>query len=234
MQPQNGNLPLRKNLPKSNTRGVMRIYDVSLPISSNLPIWPGDPKIIIDRFSKIEAGADANITQISMCVHVGTHVDAPFHFLGGDALTVEQLSLNVLTGRAYVLQLTDEVDSISADVLERAQIPPRTRRLLFKSRNSALWLKPNAEFKQDFVAISANGAEFLVEHGIRLVGVDYLSVAPFSAPIPTHRILLQAGITIIEGLDLSKVSSGRYSMYCLPLKIVGADGAPARVILVGV
>ncbi len=212
----------------------MQIYDVSLPITSNLPTWPGDPKIIIERFSKIEAGADANVTQISMCVHVGTHVDAPYHFLGGDSLTVERLPLNLLTGRAYVLQIADEVDSISAGVLKQAQIPPRTRRLLFKTRNSALWVKPEAEFKQDFVAIRADGAQYLVEHGIKLVGVDYLSVAPFNAPTETHHILLQAGIAVIEGLDLSKVSPGRYAMYCLPLKITGADGAPARVILVGV
>jgi arylformamidase len=212
----------------------MRIYDVSLPITSNLPTWPGDPKIIIDRFSKIEAGADANVTQISMCAHVGTHVDAPFHFLGGDTLTVDRLPLNLLTGRAYVMQLDNEVDLISASVLKQAQIPLRTRRLLFKTRNSALWLKPEAEFKRDFVAISEDGAHFLVEHGIKLVGVDYLSVAPFNAPVQTHRILLQAGIVVVEGLDLSKIAPGRYSMYCLPLKIVGADGAPARVILVGV
>jgi arylformamidase len=212
----------------------MRIYDVSLPISGKLPNWPGDPKIIIDRFSKIEAGADANVTQISMCVHVGTHVDAPFHFLGGDTLTVERLPLNLLTGRAYVLQLPDEVDSIDSDILKNAQIPPRIRRLLFKTRNSTLWLRAEAEFQRGFVAISADGAQFLVERGTKLVGVDYLSVAPFSAPVPTHRILLQAGIAVVEGLDLSKVSPGRYSMYCLPLKIAGADGAPARVILIGV
>jgi arylformamidase len=212
----------------------MRIYDVTLPITCDLPIWPGDPKIVIDRFSKIEAGADANITKISMCVHVGTHVDAPFHFFGGDALTVDLLPLNMLTGRVYVLQLGNEVDSINADILQQAQIPPRTRRLLFRTRNSAMWSNPEAAFNQDFVAISADGAQFLVEHGIKLVGVDYLSVAPFNAPVPTHRILLQAGIAVVEGLDLSKVSSGRYSMYCLPLKIAGADGAPARVILIGV
>lgn len=212
----------------------MRIYDVSLPISGKLTTWPGDPKIIIDRFSKIEAGADANVTQISMCVHVGTHVDAPFHFLGGDTLTVERLPLNLLTGRAYVLQLPDEVDSIDSDILKKAQIPPRVRRLLFKTRNSTMWLRAEAEFQRDFVAISADGAQFLVERGTKLVGVDYLSVAPFSAPVPTHRILLQAGIAVVEGLDLSKVSPGRYSMYCLPLKIAGADGAPARVILIGV
>jgi arylformamidase len=212
----------------------MKIYDISLPITGNLPIWPGDPKIVIDRFSKIEAGDDANVTRISMCAHAGTHVDAPFHFLGGDAPTVEKLPLSQLTGRVYILQLPDEVDSISADILKQAQIPPRTRRLLFKTRNSACWLQPEAEFQRDFVAVSADGAQFLVDQGIKLVGVDYLSVAPFDSQAETHRILLQAGIAVVEGLDLSKVSPGRYSMYCLPLKIVGADGAPARVILVGV
>ncbi len=212
----------------------MRIYDVSLSITSDLPTWPGDPKIVIDRFSKMEAGADANVTQISMCAHVGTHVDAPFHFLGGDAITVERLSLALLTGRAYILQLSDEVGAIDARVLKAAQSPPRTRRLLFKTRNSALWSDGKNDFQRDFVAISASGAEFLVKQGIKLVGVDYLSVAPFSAPVETHRILLQAGMAVVEGLDLSKVSPGRYSMYCLPLKISGADGAPARVILIGV
>ena len=212
----------------------MHIYDVSLPITGNLPTWPGDPKIIIDRFSKLEEGANSNVTQISMTVHVGTHVDAPFHFLGGDAPTVEQLSLNLLTGRAYVLNLPGEIDLIDAAVLKKALIPPRTRRLLIKTRNSALWADPEHDFCRDFVAISADGAQFLVDHGIKLVGVDYLSVAPFGSSTQTHRILLQAGVAVVEGLDLSKVAQGRYSMYCLPLKIAGADGAPARVILVGV
>ena len=212
----------------------MHIYDVSLPITGNLPTWPGDPKIIIDRFSKLEEGANSNVTQISMTVHVGTHVDAPFHFLGGDTPTVEQLSLNLLTGRAYVLNLPGEIDLIDAAVLKKALIPPRTRRLLIKTRNSALWADPEHDFRRDFVAISADGAQFLVDHGIKLVGVDYLSVAPFGSSTQTHRILLQAGVAVVEGLDLSKVAQGRYSMYCLPLKIAGADGAPARVILVGV
>lgn len=212
----------------------MHIYDVSLPITGNLPTWPGDPKIIIDRFSKIEDGANANVTQISMTVHVGTHVDAPFHFLGGDTPTVEQLSLHLLTGRAYVLELPGEIDLIDAAALENARIPPRTRRLLIKTRNSALWADLEHDFRRDFVAISADGAQFLVDHGIKLVGVDYLSVAPFGSSTQTHRILLQAGVAVVEGLDLSQITQGRYSMYCLPLKITGADGAPARVILVGV
>jgi arylformamidase len=212
----------------------MRIYDVSVPINNHTPVWPGDPRPIIERISKIEDGAEANVSQFAMSVHLGTHVDAPFHFLGGEATTIEQMPLNLLIGRAYVLHLDDRVDSITAKVLETAQIPPRTRRLLFKTRNSQLWQQNDGGFAENFVAIQADGAQYLVERGIKLVGVDYLSVAPFASPAPTHQILLGAGIILIEGLDLSQVSQGRYSLYCLPLKLDGAEGAPARVILIGV
>lgn len=212
----------------------MRTYDISLTISPDLPTWPGDPKIILDRFSKMEEGAPCNVTQISACVHIGTHVDAPYHFLGGQSQTVEQLPLNLLTGRAYVLHLPDEVNLITAEVLERAGVPPRTRRLLFKTRNSAYWSEAVHPFQEEFVALSPDGAQYIVDHGVRLVGVDYLSVAPFSEPERTHEILLQAGVMVIEGLNLSQVSQGRYALYCLPLKIAGADGAPARAILIGV
>lgn len=212
----------------------MRTYDITLTISPELPVWPGDQKIILERTEKIEEGATANVTRLSMTVHAGTHVDAPFHFLGGDALTVDQLPLNLLTGRAYVLHLADEVDLITASILERAEIPPRTRRLLFKTRNSAIWESQEKEFRTDFVALSADAAQYLVDRNIRLVGVDYLSVAPYDQPVATHEILLQAGVVVVEGLNLSEVSQGRYSFYCLPLKIAGVDGAPARAILVGV
>jgi arylformamidase len=212
----------------------MRTYDISLTISPDLPTWPGDPKISLDRFSKMEEGAPCNVTQINACVHVGTHVDAPYHFLGGQAQTVEQIPLNLLTGRVYVLHLPDEIELITAEVLEQAAVPPRTRRLLFKTRNSAYWSSAVKGFQQDFVALSADGAQYIVDHGVRLVGVDYLSVAPFAEPQRTHEILLQAGVVVIEGLNLSQVSQGRYALYCLPLKIAGADGAPARAILIGV
>jgi arylformamidase len=212
----------------------MRIYDVTLPITVSLPVWPGDPHPKIERFEKIEEGAGANVTRIDMSVHTGTHVDAPFHFLGGDSDTIEKITLNQLIGRAYVIELPDAVYVIDQSVLEKAEIPPRTRRLIFKTRNSQFWAKGNQEFQTDFVAINSEGAQFLVDRGIRVVGVDYLSVAPFASQNPTHQILLQAGVVIIEGLDLSQVSQGRYTLYCLPLKIVGSDGAPARVILLGV
>ncbi len=212
----------------------MRTYDISLTLTPGLPVWPGDPKITFERISDMEKGATNNVTRLNFTTHTGTHVDAPFHFLGGNSTTVERLPLSLLTGRAYVLHLPDEVDLITARVLERADIPPRTRRLLLKTRNSALWVHPEHGFDTGFVAISPDGAQFLVDRGVKLVGVDYLSVAPFNQSVPTHHILLEAGVVVIEGLNLSEVSQGRYALYCLPLKIGGGDGAPARAILIGV
>lgn len=212
----------------------MRIYDVSLTISPGLPVWPGDPAISLERIAKMEDGANANVTQLKMGAHVGTHVDAPYHFLGGKAPTVEQLSLSVLTGRAYVLRIPDEVDVITADVLAKAEIPSRTRRLIFKTRNSALWEERKQVFQTDFVGLSEDAAQFIVGKGIRMVGIDYLSIAPYKQGAPTHRVLLSAGVVVLEGLNLSEVAPGRYTIYCLPLKLAGSDGAPARTILIGV
>jgi arylformamidase len=138
-----------------------------------------------------------------------------------------------MMGRAYVLHLPD-VDLITAAVLERAEIPPRTRRVLFKTRNSDLWARGETEFQTDFVALSADGAQYMVNRGVKLVGIDYLSIAPFEDGAPTHKILLKANVMVLEGLNLSEVSQGRYTFYCLPLNLQGVDGAPARAVLVGV
>lgn len=211
----------------------MRIYDISLPISDSLPVWPGDPPIHVGRIQKMEDGAMANVTLMNMGAHVGTHVDAPYHFLGGETPTVDKLSLKLLTGRAYVLHLPDSVDLITAEVLKTIEFPPRLRRVLFRTRNSQEWPGQPRPFNTEFVGLSADGAQYLVERGVRLVGVDYLGVAPYSDPVPTHQVLLKAGVVILEGLDLSQVSQGRYTLYCLPIKLAGCDGAPARAILVG-
>ena len=210
----------------------MRTYDITLTISPDLPTWPGDPGIEIQRVEKIEEGSNANVSRVDMGVHTGTHVDAPFHFLQ-DGVTVDQLNLSLLTGRAYVLHLPD-VDVITSQVLEEAQIPPRTRRVLFKTRNSDLWANEGSVFNTDFVGLSDDGAEYLVRRGVKLVGMDYLSIAPYKKSRPTHERLLEAGVVIVEGLDLSEVNQGRYTIYCLPLKIANSDGAPARAILIGV
>lgn len=209
----------------------MTIYDISLTISPDLPIWPGDPGLELEKISSMDKGADVNVTRISAAVHLGTHVDAPHHFLN-DGRTVEGLSLEVLTGPCYVLQLPDGVDAITAEVLERSEVTPDMKRILFGTSNSHLWAQGEKEFQTDFVAITEDGADWLVEHGVQLVGVDYLSVAPYSDPVPTHKVLLEAGVIIVEGLNLSKVMRGFYDLYCLPLKIAGSDGAPARAILI--
>ena len=210
----------------------MRIHDITLTLSADLPVWPGDPPISLTRVMQIETGDEANVTKLEMTVHAGTHVDAPYHFLGGDNPTVEDLPLDVLVGSAYVLQLPDAVDLITADVLRRYAFPPRIKRLLFKTRNSQLWERGEKEFQNDFVAVNPDGAQFLVEREVKLVGVDYLSIAPYQDGTPTHRVLLEAGIVVLEGLNLAQVAPGNYTLCALPLKIAEADGAPARVILI--
>jgi arylformamidase len=209
----------------------MRIYDVTVGISPQMPVWPGDPPVQLERVEAIASGANANVSRLTCGVHTGTHVDAPLHFIDG-AAGIESLPLKLLTGRAYIVNLPS-AEVIDEATLKAAGLPPRTRRVLFRTRNSEMWAKEKA-FQTNFVAVDASGARWLVKKGVQLVGVDYLSVAPYGQSKETHRILLEAGVLVIEGLDLSRVSQGRYSLYCLPLKLIGSDGAPARVILVGV
>ena len=210
----------------------MKIYDISLPISPDMPVWPGDPAVVLEQVSSMDAGAHDNVSRLACGVHTGTHVDAPHHFLN-DHRTVESLALDILVGPALVVQVADEVDVVTADVLEKAAIPSGTLRLLLKTCNSQLWERGEKEFFPGFVGISADGAEWLVRQDVKLVGIDYLSVAPYKQSVPTHRALLEAGIIIVEGMNLSAISQGTYTLYCLPLKLVGSDGAPARAILVG-
>jgi len=209
----------------------MTIYDISLTLSPDLPTWPGDPKLELKQFESMDKGSSTNCTSISTSVHVGTHVDAPHHFLN-DNRTIERLSLEVLTGPCYVLQLPDGIDAITSEVLERSEITSDMKRILFGTSNSHFWAKGEKEFQTDFVAITEDGADWLVEHGVLLVGVDYLSVAPYGDSRPTHEALLKAGVVVVEGLNLSNVMRGFYDLYCLPLKIAGSDGAPARAILI--
>ena len=207
----------------------MRIHDISLTISNTLTTYPGDADTEITRVHAIGKGSSSNLTKLSMGAHTGTHVDAPVHFIEG-ASGVETLDLRILIGPAVVVDATNEQD-ISAESLENLKIPEGTQRVLFRTRNSEIWQSMPDKFFPDFVAITRDGAEWLVEKGIKLVGIDYLSVAPFGRAEPTHRVLLRGGIIPIEGLDLSGISPGSYFLVCLPLKIKGSDGAPSRVVL---
>jgi arylformamidase len=220
-------------LRKKDIRLLMRTYDITLTISGELVVWPGDPQVEIEQASLISEGSHANVSHIRMGVHTGTHVDAPYHFIDG-GITVEELDIDLLTGRAYVLHLPDEVDLITKEIIENSAIPPRTKRVLFRTRNSQRWADGNNAFDENFVALDADAAALLIQRGVKLIGVDYLGVAPFGDAVPTHTTLLSAGVIVVEGLDLSEVSQGRYTLYCLPIKIGGVDGAPARAILIGV
>src|SRR3972149_675895 len=204
----------------------MPLYDVEAPIENGIPVWPGDPPVRLEQVSSIAQGANANVSSLACGVHVGTHVDAPHHFLDG-APTVEALPLDVLLGKAHVADLR-RADVVDAAALERARIPHRTARLLLRTRNSDYWKRGERAFQTDFVAVDAGGAEWLVRRKIRLIAVDYLSVAPYGNSRPTHQILLSAGVVVVEGVDLGRVPPGSSTPACLSMKLVGSDGAPAR------
>jgi arylformamidase len=208
----------------------MTICDVSLPISESLVVWPGDPSIRITQPSHLDRGDEATVSRLEMGAHTGTHVDAPIHFIQGGS-GVDRLDLNLLVGPALVVH-APEADALTAEVLEGLAIPPGTERVLFRTRNSQHWAFGEREFRTDYVGITDEGARWLIARGVRLVGVDFLSVAPYNELVPPHRTLLGAGMVVVEGLDLSEVGPGVYQFVCLPLKVVGGDGAPARAILI--
>lgn len=209
----------------------MKIFDITLPMTSQMPVWPGDPKVVLEQVESIDAGGHVNVSTLSCSVHTGTHVDAPHHFLN-DHRTVETLSLEALTGPVQVVHLDESVDLVTAHVLETAAIDANTTRLLLRTRNSNLWQQGETRFHEDFVALSPDGAKWIAAHGIQLIGTDYLSVAPYQDSDATHQILLSAGIVILEGVTLNGIAAGIYDLYCLPLNLVGADGAPTRAILI--
>lgn len=209
----------------------MTLYDVSVPVQPGMPVWPEDPGVTLRRESSIEEGDQANVSYLSCSVHTGTHLDAPLHFIQGGN-PVDQLDLDVLLGEAQVIELLD-TEVIDRRALESASVPAGASRLLFKTRNSRFWNNPRADFQQEYVAVDRSGAEWLVEAGVRLVGIDYLSIAPWGQTVEPHQILLSQSVIIIEGLDLRHVPGGPYQLHCLPLKLVGSDGAPARVVLEG-
>jgi arylformamidase len=209
----------------------MKIFDISVTIQPGMPVWPGDARVDLRRTAKIEDGANANVSFLALSVHTGTHVDAPNHFLP-EGTTVEKIPLNILVGPVQVVEVPAPEKEINAEILRSMSFSPKVERVLFKTSNSKIWKNPVDSFHTDFVGITEDAAELLVELKIKLVGIDYLSIAPYKKSRPTHVALLKAKIMVIEGLDLSAVEPGVYSLYCLPLKLGGADGAPARVILI--
>lgn len=197
--------------------------DISVPVCDGMAVWPGDPPTRIERIAAIERGDAFNLSNMSMCLHAGTHVDAPLHYLE-NAAAIGGLPLEAVVGPARVIAIQDP-KSITAKELADHRIR-RGERLLFKTRN-----RERASF-EDYVSLAPEAAGYLAGRGIRAAGIDYLSIGPPGEDgDEVHRILLGAGVWIIEGLDLAAVDPGKYDLVCLPLNIPASDGAPARAIL---
>jgi arylformamidase len=217
-------------LPSRCRRYIMKIYDVSVLINEETPVYEGDPAVEITAASSIAKGDAANVSRLCCGVHTGTHVDAPAHFIEG-ARRVSELDLEKLVGKCRVMEIDENVEAIEAKHLENLE---GVERVLFKTRNSNFWNDFSEGFRKDFTYIAPDVAKALVDLNVKLVGIDYLSVEKFgSTDFATHITLLEKEIVIIEGLDLREVSAGDYELVCLPMKIAGGsgDGAPARTIL---
>ncbi len=209
----------------------MKVFDITTTLRPEMPTWPGEPGPKREMIHSIASGAGANVSAFSMGSHTGTHIDAPYHFVEG-GITVERLSIETLVGPAVLLDIHGD-EHVSAEQLEAAHLPTGTTRLLIRTRNTERQLLNRDTFDPTFIGIAKSGAEWLVNNGVKLVGVDYLSVEPSHNPgSPAHHTLLGAGLVAIEGCDFTSVAAGEYILICAPLKMLGADGAPARVYLI--
>lgn len=206
------------------------ILDISIELSPQMVRWEGDPPMLIRQVLQLSKGDPYNLSEMKLSLHQGTHLDAPHHFLeNGDF--VEDFPLDLLIGEAQVIVIPDSVSSISSAVLRQAGIQPGIRRLLFKTRNSQYWKNDPYTFHSDFVSLSLDGTDYLIERDIRLVGIDYLSISPADDFRPVHARLMEKKIAILETLDLSEVEGGPYTLVCLPLKVKAVEGAPVRAVL---
>ena len=207
----------------------MKLIDVTVPLDSGVPVYPGNTPFSLEPIKRVSRGDSSNVSTLHMSAHAGTHVDAPRHFFDG-APGAEGLPLEMLMGRARVIELTTRKGILPEDFtgLDLSE----DLRLLIKTHNSRLW--GSSQFHADYVGVTEAAAKHLVERGVKVLGVDYLSVEEFRTPgAPAHHVLLGGGTIVIEGLNLLDVEPGVYDMICLPLRLVGADGAPARVVLRG-
>jgi arylformamidase len=208
---------------------VSRIYDISVPIRSGGLVYPGNPEIDIALQQAVAKGAGANVSTIRFGSHTGTHADAARHFFD-DGQTVDKIPLERLIGPALLLSFADDVRSVGVAELRAHDIKGQTR-ILLRTRNSAFLSQK--DFVKDYTYLAPDGAQYLVDQGVQLVGIDYLSIEQFhSGHHLTHRTLLERAVVIVEGLDLSVPLPGEYQFICLPLRIEGCDGAPARAVLI--
>ncbi|MCL5257051.1 MAG: cyclase family protein [Chloroflexi bacterium] len=209
-----------------------KAFDISMEIAEDMPVYPGDPGVEIRRVLSIDEGDPANVSLYCFGSHTGTHVDAPRHFIN-NGKSVDQLDLSLLVGEALVVDMTAAEREITRKDLEAHPEIKGQQKVLFKTKNSAEGRDLCVGFDKNYIAVGPEAARYLVEIGVQTVGIDYLSVEPFEQPgHVTHLTLLGNGIVPIEGLDLTGIEPGAYLMACLPLKVHGGNGAPARTILI--
>ena len=208
---------------------MSRWIDISTPIDDRLPIFPGSPGFSTSKILAIADGDDANATRLDTDVHIGTHVDVPRHFVP-DGATLDEVGLDPFVGPCVVADLGDS-QRIGRPQLEALSVAPGTKRLLLRTSNSLERRLREPRFNPDHAALTAEGARWVVERGLALIGIDYVSIQRYEDPPDTHRILLGAGVAIIEGLDLERVAPGSYQLVCLPVHLVGAEAAPARAVV---
>ena len=207
-----------------------KLFDISVPVKNGGVVYPGNPEIHIELQQDMSRGGSSNVSLLSIGSHTGTHVDAPLHMIPGGA-GVDRIPLDALIGPALVVAFDDDVMAVTEAYL-RSQPIAGHERVLLKTRNSQYIRE--CDFHRDYTYLAPDGAEYLVSLGVRLVGIDYLSIEQFhSGHHRTHKTLLSRGVVIVEGLDLSEPPAGEYELYCLPLLLEGVDGAPARAVLMG-
>lgn len=204
----------------------MKIIDISVSIDKHTPLWPNSSGLRLTPIAQLGKKKAFNETHLEMNAHVGTHIDAPLHFIQ-KGVSIDRSPLETFMGSAVVIDLP-RVKEITAKDLEKLSLPKGTKRILFKTSNSKLWKK---KFQKDYVGLTMGAADWVVRNGVQLVGMDYLSVAKMSEAVEVHRILLGKGIYILEGINLSGVKPGSYELICMPLKISGAEASPARAVL---
>lgn len=204
----------------------MKIYDISTPLSADLPVYPGDPPVAIEPVTRISRGDTANVSRLTISTHCGTHLDVMRHY-SEHGMGVDQVPLALLVGKVLVVELSG-VREIGRRELARYPVKGEDR-VLLRTDNSLLWARPG--FHEEYAHLTAEGARFLLDVGVKLVGIDYLSIERFDGDGEVHRLLLGNGVVVLEGLNLDGVAAGHYELICLPLKIKDGDGAPVRAIL---
>ena len=208
---------------------MKKIIDISVPLSPELPVWPNDQKVEIFQQSSIKIGEAFNLTNIKISSHTGTHIDAPLHFIE-NGNPIEKIPLDKLIGKCQVIDCRG-LKKITANDLEKSNIPVGTEKLLIKTDNSILWENPKHTFKKDYCALTADAAQWVADNNIHLIGIDYASIQLYTDPPDTHVILLSNEIVILENIDLRFVEPNEYRLICLPIKINGVEGTVARVVL---